>query len=207
MDPSGMKKPSVASPDVRQRILDTATRLFVAHGYHGLSMREIAEGVGVSKAGLYYYFKDKETLFLGILVANLEKLEQLVQTARQAGTTTREQIGAMMHLLFAQSAEQRAIIRLASQEMSHLSREARATFNQVYHEKFIDQVAAIMQAGIERGELREMDVHLATWILLGMVYPFLYPAHEKELGPPEAALELILNIFFEGAGSNHHVRD
>jgi len=58
-------------PDVPQQILHEATRLFVDRGYHALSMREIAEAVGVSKAGLYYHFEDKEDLFLAILTNNL----------------------------------------------------------------------------------------------------------------------------------------
>ena len=45
--------------DLRARILAEATRLFVVYGYNGISMREIAEAVGVSKAGQYYHFKDK----------------------------------------------------------------------------------------------------------------------------------------------------
>jgi AcrR family transcriptional regulator len=185
---------------LHERILEEATRLFVARGYHGISMREIAEGVDVSKAGIYYHFKDKEDLFLAILTANLERLESLIQQARQEGRTTREQIGRIIGAIFAQASEQRAIIRLASQEMAHLSPSARAEFGRLYQEKFIGQIEDVLRAGIERGELRTMDVSLATWILLGMAYPFLYPAHERELGPGEA-IDLMLTIFFDGAAN------
>lgn len=185
--------------DVRQRILEEATRLFVARGYHGISMREIAEAVGVSKAGLYYHFKDKEDLFLAILVANLERIEALIQEARREGATTRKQIDRLMRALFAQAPAQRAIIRLASQEMAHLSRTARAEFGRLYREKFIGQIEAILRHGIERGELRPMDARLATWMLLGMAYPFLFPAHERELGSPEETVTLMLDLFFDGA--------
>ena len=41
------------SAAVPERIIEEATRLFVASGYTSISMREIAEAVGVSKAGLY----------------------------------------------------------------------------------------------------------------------------------------------------------
>lgn len=182
----------------RQRILEEATRLFVSRGYHAISMREIAEAVGVSKAGLYYHFKDKQELLLAILTDNLENIEHFIQDARQEGTTAREQIGQMMRTIFSWAPERRAIIRLASQEMAHLSQAAQTEFRQRYHEKFIGQVEDILRSGVKQGELRAMDVRLATWILLGMMYPFLYPVHERELGAPEEAIELMLTIFFDG---------
>jgi AcrR family transcriptional regulator len=60
-------RPSVEASDITARIIEEATCLFVASGYCGISMREIAEAVGISKAGLYYHFRDKEDLFLAIL--------------------------------------------------------------------------------------------------------------------------------------------
>ena len=63
---------------MREQILDTAAQLFIQHGYYGLSMRQIAEAVGVTKAALYYHFKDKEALFLAILESYLEKIEALI---------------------------------------------------------------------------------------------------------------------------------
>lgn len=47
-----------------RQILTVAKDLFFAKGYKGVSMREIAEAVQVTQAGLYYHFpKGKEELF------------------------------------------------------------------------------------------------------------------------------------------------
>lgn len=47
-----------------RQILTVAKALFFAKGYKGVSMREIAEAVQVTQAGLYYHFpKGKEELF------------------------------------------------------------------------------------------------------------------------------------------------
>ncbi|GAB4533574.1 MAG: TetR/AcrR family transcriptional regulator [Anaerolineae bacterium] len=184
--------------DVRECIIQEATHLFVSRGYRGISMREIAEAVGVSKAGLYYHFKDKEALFLAILTANLERIEAIVREARSEEVTARGQISRMVRAIFEQSPYQRAIIRLASQEMPHLSQTARAEFGCLYRARFIGQVEDILRAGMEAGELRAMDVSLATWLLLGMMYPFLYPAHEREQGPAQAVIDLLVSVFFDG---------
>ena len=49
--------------DTRQKILDVALDLFISQGYDKVSLREIAEQVGVTKAALYYHFASKEELF------------------------------------------------------------------------------------------------------------------------------------------------
>lgn len=103
--------------------------------------------------------------------------------------------------MFEQAPYQRAIIRLASQEVTHLSRSARAEFGRLYHAKFIGQVEGILQAGVGAGELRAMDASLAAWLLLGMMYPFLYPIHEREPGLAQAAIDLLVSVFFEGAAA------
>jgi AcrR family transcriptional regulator len=192
-----MSKPDLAP---RERILAEATRLFVAHGYNGISMREIAEAVGVSKAGLYYHFKDKQDLFLAILGDNLSSIGRLVQQAPRAGASAREQIGQLVRSLFAQPSEQRAIIRLASLEMAHLSPEARADFGRAYQEQFIGQITALLQAGVARGELRPIDPRAATWLLLGMMYPFFAPGPDHE-HVPEAMIDLLLAVFFDGTAA------
>ena len=194
---------SLEPVDMPERIIEEATRLFVASGYAGISMREIAEAVGVSKAGLYYHFKDKEALFLAILTANLDRLGSLIQTARQQGATARDQVSGMLHAIFDQAPNQRAVIRLANQEMTHLSQEARAEFGRAYQTKFIRQVEEILRGGVERGELKPVNVQLATWILLGMAYPFFYPAHQHELGGVSEAIDLMVNVFFDGLASSN----
>lgn len=186
--------------DVRQQILQEATRLFVSRGYHGLSMREIAEAVRVSKAGLYYHFKDKEDLFLAILTNNLDLLEHTIQQARQA-PTTRAQVVQLVTEIFRWAPQQRAIIRLASQEMDHLSPQGVTEFNRLYRSKFIGPIQEMLAAGIERGELRPMNPGLATWLLLGMMYPFFYAAHAGDLPASDEVVHSMLTIFFDGASA------
>ena len=184
--------------DLQQKCLDEATRLFVTHGYNGISMREIAEQVGVSKAGLYYHFRDKEALFLAILSANLEDIAGIVAGARRTENHPRSRIARVLHDISARAPEQRAIIRLASQELGNVSPEARGAFGRLYQEKFIDQIQSILMEGIASGALQPVDARSATWILLGMMYPFLHPAHDAMLSPTATAIELMVTIFFDG---------
>ncbi len=186
------------SADIRQRCLEEATRLFVTHGYHGISMREIAERVGVSKANLYHHFRDKEALFLAVLEANLTRLDGIVQDVRLRESTPRGRITHILLGLAACAPEQRAIIRLADQELGQISPEAQRTFTRLYHERFTGPIETILREGIAAGELRPVDVQCATWALLGMVYPFFHPATEEVPPPTAATIELLVSIFFDG---------
>src|SRR5512141_3202105 len=107
--------------DLRRAILEAAKHLFIEQGYHGLSMRQIAEAVGVSKAALYYHFRDKEELFLAILEIYLDEIEAIIDRVEAEGTTCRQQITALVDAILSQPAEQRAVTRVASQEMSQLN--------------------------------------------------------------------------------------
>ena len=186
----------------REQILDAATGLFIQQGYHGLSMRQIAEALGVTKAALYYHFEDKEQLFLAVLTAYLKRLEVTLDQIQAEPVSNRERISRFVEHILSQPGEQHAIIRLASQEMRHVSAAQRQAFNQVYHQKFIDKIQAILQAGMEQGEFRgefqRLDPQVATWALLGLVYPYLDPTHAGEAALPGELIRQILGIYFEG---------
>lgn len=49
--------------DRRKLILESATRLFLKHGYEKASIRNIAEDIEYSPATIYLYFKDKDEIF------------------------------------------------------------------------------------------------------------------------------------------------
>jgi AcrR family transcriptional regulator len=184
--------------DLRQQILSTAKILFIQQGYHGMSMRQIAEALGVSKAALYYHFHDKEELLLAILDSFLDEMETALERIRQEQIGAWRQIHALVELILFQPADQRAVIRLSSQEMAQLSLPARQAFDRAYHRKFIDPIRLILQEGIQSGELRPVDPAVATWALLGMMYPYFYPAHSSDLLPPAEVAERLANIFLDG---------
>ncbi len=185
----------------RERILDVARRLFMEQGYRGLSMRALAERAHTSKALLYYYFKDKEELFLAVLQDYLAQMERLILASRQRGETSRQRITLLIQAIMAQPAEQRAAIRLASQELVHLSEGARRSFRKEYQRRFLRRLQAILQEGIATGELRPIDPKIMTWALLGMLYPYFYPGHRPEVRPTPETVDRILDIYFEGVSA------
>ena len=91
----------------------------------------------------------------------------------------------------------RALMRIARQEIVHLSPGARARFNRRYREAFLARVEALLQEGIRRGELRPAPLSWLARGLLGMLYPFLY--REDGGDDPEALADFLTDLFLEGA--------
>jgi AcrR family transcriptional regulator len=187
--------------NLRSQILLAARDLFIQHGYRGLPMREIAEAVGVSKPALYYHFHDKEELFLAVLYQALDELEALVAqayAAAQAEGNLEQALRGLVGEIIARPAGERTVIRLASQEMDHLSEAGRQALVGLYQEKFLGGLESLIQAGVARGELRPLHPTTAAWALLGLMYPFLSnPALLESRSPPDLAAE-ITQIFLSG---------
>ena len=156
------------SPAVRERILEEATALFVASGYRGISMREIASEVGMTKAALYYHFRDKEQLFVALLNHVLDELAALIERCRAENSSHRAQIEAIIRQVMLLPLERRASLRLASQELANLDAITRQQFVERYHSQFIDRITAILAEGIAQGEFRPVDPQIGAWALLGM---------------------------------------
>lgn len=183
----------------RERILEAATRLFVSRGYRGQSMREIAEAVGISKPAIYHHFKDKEELFVAILSAYLDQLDVLIQASMASETTCHRRVTQIVEAILRLPPEIRAVSRLASQEMVHLSAEVRAEFNALYYRQFIGPLVALFEEGVCSGELRSMNPTVATWTFLGMLTPFIAGSQAPGLSPEQENSRQVLDIFFLGS--------
>ncbi len=64
----------VRNNDTRERILDAAEHLFMAHGYEGTSMRQITGEAGVNLAAVNYHFGSKESLMQEVFRRRLDWL-------------------------------------------------------------------------------------------------------------------------------------
>jgi len=71
-----MKKGSTITTrsDTREKILETAGCLFAQKGFFGVSMRHIADELGITKAALYHHFESKEELCFEIMHRTFKEL-------------------------------------------------------------------------------------------------------------------------------------
>jgi len=63
----------------KERILNTASKLFSEFGFLGVSMEDIAKHLNITKAGLYYHFKSKKDLYLQVLERAFQNLTRILK--------------------------------------------------------------------------------------------------------------------------------
>ncbi len=61
-------EPVTKGERTRSAILDAAYQLFLRHGFHGTSMRDIAQAAGIALGGIYNHFATKEDIFQAMLL-------------------------------------------------------------------------------------------------------------------------------------------
>lgn len=90
MDTSTHRGHRMPRSERRAQLLEAAQAVFVERGYHAAAMDDIAEHAGVSKPVLYQHFPGKLDLYLALLDAHCETLEQLVRDAMSQPTDSNE---------------------------------------------------------------------------------------------------------------------
>ncbi|MBI1200862.1 MAG: TetR family transcriptional regulator [Phenylobacterium sp.] len=76
--------------ETQEQILDAAEYLFAQHGLHGVTLRDVAQRVGVHTTLLHYYFDDKRSLFDAVFarraaVTSGRRMEALERYEAEAG--------------------------------------------------------------------------------------------------------------------------
>ena len=103
----------------RARVVRVAQGLFVERGYHGTSMRQIADGAGLALGGIYNHFSGKEDIFVAVMLAHNpyddivgaleaaqgERVEELVRDAAAGMLAALDRRPDGMHLLFIEIVE------------------------------------------------------------------------------------------------------
>ena len=71
--------------DVKNLIIETATKYFSKYGFHKTTMDEIAKHIHKAKGVLYYYFKSKEELFNEVLRRELSNIKMELSKIMDSG--------------------------------------------------------------------------------------------------------------------------
>ncbi|MBK8206415.1 MAG: TetR/AcrR family transcriptional regulator [Planctomycetes bacterium] len=90
---------AVEKLSVRNRLLETANRLFYEHGYKATGINEVIKEAGIAKASFYHHFKTKEDLLIVTLEQRHERMMTEVRAVTSSGNTPGEKIARMFEWL------------------------------------------------------------------------------------------------------------
>jgi len=87
----------------RRAVIASAGQAFRKRGYHNSSMKEIAQSLGLTKAALYYYVKNKEEVLFECHLMAYDAMDDILKTPRGAGQSALDYLetlyGAFVDLL------------------------------------------------------------------------------------------------------------
>jgi TetR/AcrR family transcriptional regulator len=160
----------------RAAILAAAAHEFAQHGIAGARTDAIAREAGVNKALLYYYFKDKETLYGAVLDNAFSGLKTAVFKALDSDLPAREKILAYVGQYFDFIASNHLYPRLMQREMMR-AREGQSThidkIIKTYIQPIFVRVSEVMKEGIANGDFRPVNpVHFVPSMVAMIVFYF-----------------------------------
>lgn len=144
-------------------VLDAALALFVAQGYHGTSMQQIAERAEFSVGKIYTLFPSKDELLVSLQMREIDKLGPLIEGGMASDAPPLQILESMLSTAFAFASSSRDIIRFM--ETEHISHHR--TTEQSIADLFRRHVRRLLDRSIAEGQLQEVDTELLATMIVG----------------------------------------
>jgi len=182
-----------------REICRTAARVFYDKGYDGASMQDIAEAVGLTKAGLYHHVRSKDRLLFEIMNYGMDILDEAVISRVRDIADPRERLrqtitGHIDLVVRTRDLEITVILHENRSLKGELRRRINARKQEYIH--LLERTIAEVQAGTSVPPY--ITPRLAAFALLGMIN-WLYQWYRPDGPVKEAELtEAYVGFFFRG---------
>lgn len=190
---------SVAAPNLsRERVLVAAESLFMERGYAAVTLRDIADALGIKQASLYYHAPGgKEELFVVVVERALDRHQAGLEAAlAEAGPELRAQLNAAAAWLLSQPAMNFA--RMVQSDIASVEGEARQRLTQQARQALIDPLQqAFLPAVLARGEGPMHAAMLAGAYLSMIEMVHVLPAEFGGPGKP-AMIGYLIDVMLGG---------
>jgi AcrR family transcriptional regulator len=174
---------TLASPQIRDAILDAAERLLARFGYKKTTMDDLAREADIGKGTTYLYFPSKEEVALSTIDRIVDRLLDRLRDLSQSGGTAGERLRQMLltRVLFRFDS-----VKTYSQSLDDLLRALRPAYlarRQRYFDAEAEVFAAVLCAGRDAGDLAcEDPLATAHTLLLATNALLPYSLSTRELG-------------------------
>lgn len=178
-----------------QAILKAAARLFRLYGYHGTSMQDLAEAIGLQRGSLYHYIDSKEDILYALMQEAIEtfisEIEPIALAPQPASLRLRQAVAAHLRVLVSMP----DAVAVFLHELKALGPENQRRIVAL-RDRYEALFRRLLADGIAEGEFRPVNIKVATFAILGILnWPYHWFKPEGELSVEELAevfSELIL---------------
>jgi len=166
--------------DRLHRILDVAQKRFAHFGVGKTTMTEIAADVGMSKASIYYYYPDKEHLFLAVIQKEMDEfIAAIIRITREKGTAAKKikHYVSIRHSYF----QRLVTLALIDEQSQTILKSSKEKIHQNLVSKEIKTVQQILSGGVKEGEFGSFNTKsYADLLVTAMRGLRILMIHKKE---------------------------
>jgi len=185
------QKKSAANNERLAEIYRTAAQIILRKGYDATSVNDIADALGMTKAGLYHYISGKKELLYDIMNFGMDELDEEVAVPARA-IADRE---ARLRFLISSHAQLvtrgQGAITILVDEVTALTP---AQFRKITQRKreYFDYLRDLLDELKAAGKLQDVDTSAATFCLLGMInWLSRWFRQDGALSAEQAAAEIV----------------
>lgn len=152
----------------RARILRHAIKLFALKGYSATSMREIADSASVTKPTVYYYFRGKRSLYLGVVRGGVEAFKTGLARDDWPSVKSGKRLANVVKTIIDFHLKNRDLCRIVAEGLRYGHPEVRELASKCLNVAR-DAVKHCIKKRIASGEFRSLDPSLAAITVLGTI--------------------------------------
>lgn len=176
---------SSADQTARERLVLAAASLFTRKGYAATTVREIVTAAGVTKPVLYYYFRNKEGIYLELIRTPFHELDSLLSTSQTAKGSASQKILSLCDEIFSLVLMNLQAARLMTSIYYGPPQGAPFFDFDRYHFNLHDVFRRLVKQGMIEGEFEKGNVDDRMWAIVGVINV----AMESQLCHPEIAID------------------
>lgn len=163
---ANLPSPTGNHDNTREKILQSALRLFASKGYEGTTTRELAHNANVAEGTLFRYFSNKKSILVEVVTNGWVEIltDLLTELSEMASYKAIAQVmrRRMLHLQ-----ENGDLLRVCFVEAQYHP-ELRERIQKEVISKMTDVAEAFFQTAMDRGIYRKMNARLVAQVFLGM---------------------------------------
>ncbi|MCS1352213.1 TetR/AcrR family transcriptional regulator [Mechercharimyces sp. CAU 1602] len=156
----------------KTQILDAAMRVYRDWGYSGAEMGKIAQEAGLGRGLIYYYFKNKQNLFLELIEYRIALWKERSQPIVEMNATIPEKLSAYLREICLMAIEHPDVIHFhqtISRDLHKLFPEREEWVTNKYDQGMWEPVRSLIHEGIRTGELRTMKPEIAENLYISVL--------------------------------------
>lgn len=186
----------LTNSEARERVLAAAEQLFIERGYTAVTLRDIAEVIGIRQASLYYHVPGgKEQLFVEVTERALRRHRAGLESAIAAEPNLLGQLRSVARWLISQPTLN--FSRMVRSDMPSIGKDEAAHLMGVADECLFAPLRQAFERAYARGETRRVDPRLMAVVVLSLVETAI-GTHQLGNVAPEVIADDIVDVLIDG---------